>query len=80
MVTTDELNKAIMDTTMKIKTAFPELMKYITEMPVTIPDKDSPQINAAVLKDYHDSLLLLFDNYAAGHAENTAATHDNINN
>jgi hypothetical protein len=74
MATTGELNKAIMDTTMKIRAAYPELMKYITEMPVTIPDSKQPQINEAALKDYHHSLVLLFDNYAAGHASKTAGT------
>ena len=70
MLTTGELNKAIMDTTMKIKAAFPELLQFMTEMPVTIPDSNNPQINAVALKDYHDSLLLLLDNYAAGHVGN----------
>ncbi len=68
-----------MDTTMKIKAAYPELMKYITEMPVTIPDTGNPEINAVALMDYHHSLLLLFNNYAAGHIENTAAKSGKIN-
>jgi hypothetical protein len=76
MLTTDDLNKEIMDITMKIRAAFPELMKYITEMPVSIPNSEQPQINDAALKDYHNSLLLLFNNYAAGHAGNTAGTYN----
>jgi hypothetical protein len=79
MLTTGELNKAIMDTTMKMKMAFPELMKYLTEMPVTIPDSNDPEINAVALKDYHDSLLLLFENYAAGHTDRTVRA-EKINN
>ena len=45
MKTEEQLNKEILDITLKINHQYPELSKYISEMPVTIPDKEDPEIN-----------------------------------
>lgn len=59
MKTEKQLNEAILKITMKIKEQFPELSKYILEMPVTIPNLKSPKINQNTLNDYYDSLDIL---------------------
>lgn len=63
MKTEKQLNEAILKITMKIKEQFPELSKYILEMPVTIPNLKSPKINQNTLNDYYDSLDILLKEY-----------------
>ncbi|MCX6317272.1 MAG: hypothetical protein NTW29_08270 [Bacteroidetes bacterium] len=60
----DEINKDILKTTMQIQDQFPELSKYITEMPVTIPDESRPEITPDNLKAYDESLKSLLTKYA----------------
>ena len=45
MKTEKELNNDILKITLTIQEKFPELSKYIAEMPVTIPDIDDPENN-----------------------------------
>ncbi len=63
----EELNKKIVKMTMTIRNEFPELMKFIGEMPETIPDKKNPEINIKILQDYYDSLEDLLRKYAPNH-------------
>ena len=63
----EELNKKIVKMTMAIRNEFPELMKFIGEMPETIPDKKNPEINIRILQDYYDSLEDLLRKYAPNH-------------
>jgi len=67
MKTEKELNSDILQITMKIKEQFPELSKYVLEMPVTIPVTDNPEINRKALQDYHDSLSVLLKDYIENH-------------
>jgi hypothetical protein len=67
MKTEKELNDDILKITMTIKELFPELSKYIEEMPITIPNNSNPQINLKTLKDYYDSLDNLMKKYATNH-------------
>jgi len=67
MKTENEINKDIIETTMVIDETFPELSKYIEEMPVTIPNTNEPEINETNLKDYQSSLDALLNKYAANH-------------
>lgn len=62
-----ELNSDILSITLLIQEQFPELSKYITEMPVTIPDINSPDINLKMLTEYYDSLCVLMNEYADRH-------------
>lgn len=62
-----ELNDDILKITMKIKGQFPELSKYILEMPVTIPDIANPKINIKILTDYYNSLDAILKNYTENH-------------
>lgn len=56
MKTEKELNARIMELTNKIREERPELIKYIDEMPITIPSDSDPEISQKVLKDYIISL------------------------
>lgn len=60
-----QLNERILKTTMMITEKYPELTKYITEMPVTIPDEEDPEITIKNLKEYSDSLDNLLKKYAS---------------
>ena len=64
METENEINKDIINTTLGIQKNFPELSKYINEMPVTIPDVATPEITKDNLKDYNDSLNALVTKYS----------------
>lgn len=67
MKTEKELNSAILKITMKIQETYPELSKYIAEMPVTIPNSNDPEITLKALKDYYNSLEVIFLKYAKEH-------------
>ena len=58
-----ELNAKIMTITMQIQNEFPELSKYLNEMPVTIPTEENPEINTAILNNYYESLLRMLTTY-----------------
>jgi len=61
------LNLKILDITMTIQEKYPELSKYLEEMPVTIPYIKSPKINIRTLSSYYDSLTSLLENYVQQH-------------
>jgi translocator protein len=71
MKTEKELNKDILDITLSIQANHPELMKYIDEMSVTIPDTAKPEINVNNLSNYYDSLQALLKKYVANHRVDT---------
>ncbi|HAH24475.1 MAG TPA: hypothetical protein DCL77_12110 [Prolixibacteraceae bacterium] len=56
MKTEKELNAKIVSLTEKIRERRPELVKYIEEMPITIPNDNDPEITKKILKDYIESL------------------------
>ncbi len=62
--TEKEFNENILKITMRIKDQYPELSKYLEEMPVTIPDEKHPDITLKNLKAYYDSLCSLLNKYS----------------
>jgi hypothetical protein len=66
MTTEKEINAAILKKTLMIQEKFPELSKYIEEMPITIP-VNNPVVNLKVLTDYYNSLDNLIEKYAENH-------------
>lgn len=62
-----EWNQAILNITMKIHEEFPELSKYIKEMPVKISENNKDEIDNKSLKDYYNSLLEMVNEYAKSH-------------
>ncbi|HLP64832.1 hypothetical protein [Flavobacterium sp.] len=67
METEEEINAKIMKVTMVIQENYPELLKYLNEMPITVPIDSNPEVNVKNLQKYYDNLLSLFRNYVAEH-------------
>ncbi|MBC7525828.1 MAG: hypothetical protein H7239_15500 [Flavobacterium sp.] len=67
MKTETELNENILKITMTIRNEFPELMKFLNEMPETIPVEQSPEVTNKILQEYYNSLETLLRKYAPNH-------------
>jgi len=67
MKTALELNEMILNLTNSVREKYPELLKYLDEMPVTIPNEENPAVTVKALSAYHDSLLALLEEYADKH-------------
>ena len=67
MKTAAELEKDIVNITMKMQKEFPELSKYIKEMPSDFSGKGDDEINIKSLKEYHNSLVEMFEKYSKTH-------------
>jgi len=78
METEAEINAKIMKLTMVISENYPELMKYLNEMPITIPIDSNPKINAKNLQKYYDNLLDIFRKYVAEHQLNYINQHKGL--
>jgi len=62
-----DLNSKILKITMTIMDQYPELSKYIEEMPVTIPNEKNPDVTLRNLKTYYESLSLMLNKYKTEH-------------
>ena len=62
-----ELNEDILKVTMIIKQKYPELAKYIGEMPVKISYAPEDHINIKNLEDYYNSLDMILRRYTIYH-------------
>lgn len=62
-----ELNAKIMEITLQIQDKYPELSKFLNEMPVTIPTESNPEINVKVLEEYYESLNNMLKKYELEH-------------
>lgn len=63
-----QLKEDILKITLVIKSQYPELSKYIEEMPDTIPASKTPEITPRNLQTYYDSLQALVKEYSETHA------------
>jgi len=63
-----DLNLKIMRVTQEIKDHYPELTKFLEEMPVTVPDEKDATITLRSLKSYYDSLNSILNNYISEQA------------
>ncbi len=63
METKQSLSTKILNITLKIKEQYPELGKFLEEMPITIPTKKNLIISSIILQEYYNSLTSLLDNY-----------------
>lgn len=61
------LNEQILAKTLWIRKNEPELSKFLTEMPISIPTEENPTIDQKNLSDYLDSLNQLIENYRKEH-------------
>ena len=53
------ITKKIMDITIEIQEKYPELIKYLNEMPISNPGEKDPKINEKKLTDYYESLIVI---------------------
>ena len=61
----EELNAEILKITMTIKDQYPELSKYLEEMPVVVPDVRTPEISRKNLSAYYESLKAMVSGYVS---------------
>lgn len=59
----DTLSNKILAITLKIYSEYPELSKYLNEMPATISTDTNPQVNQMALEEYYNSLKNLIKTY-----------------
>ncbi|MBG6111926.1 pimeloyl-ACP methyl ester carboxylesterase [Flavobacterium sp. CG_9.10] len=71
MKTALELNEMILGITNNIRENHPELLKYLNEMPVTVPCEENPEITVKILKTYYDSVAILLEEYQVNSTKNT---------
>jgi hypothetical protein len=67
MKTKAELEKDIIKITMNIHRKFPELTKYISEIPETFSKNDNNQVDTRLFKEYYNSLEEVVSEYAKTH-------------
>ncbi len=67
MKTETDWDKDILRVTLEIQQKYPELVKYINEIPVKLTEKDSKEINIKNLKEYYNSLVNVIDKYSKTH-------------
>ena len=58
-----EIELSILEKILEIESKFPELTKYLNEMPV----QQNPKINTKSLQEYAESLEAILNNYAISH-------------
>ncbi len=62
-----ELNHIILALSMEIRDEYPELSRFLGEIPITVPVEDIPELQLENLVDYYSSLKSLKDNYGLIH-------------
>ena len=67
MESQNDLNDSIRLTTLKIQEEYPELIKYMNEIPRSFLSKTEKGVNNKELKAYLDSLNNLLETYAEEH-------------
>lgn len=67
MKTEKELNSDILEITTKITNKYPELLKDIKEVPVSVMNPDHPEVNATALQEYYNYLESIFEKYDENH-------------
>jgi hypothetical protein len=63
-----EINADILKITMTIRADYPELSKYLNEMPITIPVVATPEMNNKILFEYYKSLESMLKEYIPNHS------------
>ena len=64
-----EINNKILYLTNEIKKKYPELIKYIGEIPVKDVFTNSYEVNTKNLLDYYNTLKIIFDEYDLMHGQ-----------
>ena len=56
METKEKVTAKIIALTMQIQEEYPELLTFVDEMKITIPNETNPEINIRILNEYYDTL------------------------
>jgi len=75
MKTISDWEEDILRITMKIQNEFPELSKYLSEMPQNFSGNDKDVINVKNMEAYYNTLADVLDEYSKTH-ENTKISED----
>jgi hypothetical protein len=67
MKTSQQLNKDILSITALIKDNYPELVKFLEEMPLDSTEISSDEIEGDHLQEYYESLSKMVKEYAETH-------------
>jgi hypothetical protein len=67
MKTEIQLNDEIIFITKKIRELHPELLKFISEIPVQINNYENKEVDLKQLQDYYNSLVLFLTKYSISH-------------
>jgi hypothetical protein len=67
MKTDIQLNDEIIFITKKINEIHPELLKFISEIPVKINYKENKEVDLENLQDYYNSLVQFLNTYSISH-------------
>jgi hypothetical protein len=67
MKSEEELKKAILDVLSKIRTDFPELVKFVNEIPAANSSTSGENVNRIELESYYNSLIGIYKEYAKKH-------------
>lgn len=78
MKTELELNEKIVELTNSIRKNHPELMKFLEEMPITVPYQENPSVTIKALSDYYDSLVKLVKGYEKNSKDNPSEAELNL--
>ncbi len=78
MKTKKELEKDILAITMKIRLEYPELSKYISEMPERFLVNDTPHMSTNSFKIYYNSLEELLNAYEKTHLTQLDSENQNL--
>lgn len=76
MKTELEINNDILFITNEIKNTYPELLKYIGEIPVKDVFETNFEVNTKNLLDYYNTLKIIFDEYALKHNHKNGSVND----
>jgi sugar-specific transcriptional regulator TrmB len=63
-----ELEQAILDILNKIRSEFPELIKYVNEMPLSVSRTNSESVSTKELEAYLNSLHEVYSAYSKTHS------------
>jgi hypothetical protein len=65
MSNTEKITQKIMLLRHEISALYPELLNFLNEMPVTVPNVNHPHITPKTLTMYYHSLISIKEKYAA---------------
>ncbi len=66
-----DLNLMIIEVTTKIKDHYPQLTKFLEEMPIAVADEKNVDVTLRNLRSYYDSLNTMLNKYISEQPDNS---------